>query len=106
METTSKAPRHLRPSTRRWFAQVVADYSLEPHHIRLLTLAAEAWDRSCAAQEALRQHGLTYEDRFGSPKARPETRIKVEAETNFARLLRELCLDVDAPKESRPPKMY
>jgi hypothetical protein len=37
------APKYLKPATRNLFAQVVADYELDEHHLRLLTLAGEAW---------------------------------------------------------------
>lgn len=41
-----RAPRHLKPTTRRWWYSVVADYEeFEEHHRLLLTAAAEAWDR-------------------------------------------------------------
>jgi hypothetical protein len=32
------APRHLQPATRRWWQQVAAEFDLEPHHYKLLTL--------------------------------------------------------------------
>ena len=54
-----KAPRHLKPATRRWWLSVVADWHLEEHHIRLLTLAGEAWDRCAEAREQLALEGLT-----------------------------------------------
>ena len=38
------APHHLHNS-KAWWVSVVTDYELEPHHLRILTLAAEAWDR-------------------------------------------------------------
>lgn len=101
---TDKAPAHLREPTRRWFASVLADYELQPHHIRLLTLAAEAWDRSQEAREALKEHGLTYEDRYGCPKARPEAAIERDSRIAFARLIRELRLDIAEPDESRLPR--
>jgi len=47
-----KPPKHLRAATKAWFGSVLAEYSLEPHHVRLLTLAAESWDRCCEAREA------------------------------------------------------
>jgi hypothetical protein len=48
------APDHLQPGTKRWFSSVVAEYLLEPHHLRLLQLAAEAWDaRSKPEQPSL-----------------------------------------------------
>jgi phage terminase small subunit len=97
------APRHLKPNTRDWFAQVMAEYVLEPHHVRLLTLAGEAWDRCQQAREALVRHGLTFNDRFGKPRARPEVAVERDARIAFARLLRELDLDVSEPATARPP---
>lgn len=101
--TTKKAPAHLKPATRDWVDRVEATYELEPHHTRLLTLAAEAWDRCQQAREALAKEGLTYADRFGTPRARPEVAIERDSRIAFARLIRELALDIDAPRESRPP---
>jgi P27 family predicted phage terminase small subunit len=100
-----KPPAHLTLPTRRWWAQVVATYALEDHHVKILTAAAESWDRMVAAREAIDQHGLTYADRYGNPRARPEVAIERDARIGFVRCLRELALDVDAPGESRPPVM-
>ncbi len=101
-----KPPQHLRPPTRAWFAKVTTDFDLEQHHIRLLTLAAECWDRAQQAREALADHGLTFNDRFGSPHARPEVAVERDSRTAFARLLRELDLDVAPPAQAgRPPSL-
>jgi phage terminase small subunit len=101
-----KPPPHLRPATRDWFASVLANYELEPHHLRLLTLAAEAWDRCEQAREAIAEHGAVFNDRFGSPRARPEIAIERDSRIAFARLVRELSLDVEPPSEaSRPPAL-
>jgi phage terminase small subunit len=102
----SAAPRHLRGPTRKWFDDVLETYELEQHHRRLLQLAAEAWDRSEQAREALALHGLTFEDRFGQPHARPEVAVERDARLAFARLIRELDLDADPPASpSRPPRL-
>lgn len=77
---------------------MVRTYRLEPHHVRLLTLAAEAWDRKQQARRALVKHGTTYTDRFGQPRARPEIAIERDSCLAFARLVRELGL-----KELEPP---
>jgi hypothetical protein len=84
---------------------VVRDYELEEHHVRLLTAAAESWDRLQAAREKMAQAGIgmTYTDRWGQPKARPEIGIERDSRLAFARLLRELALDVSGPDDSRPP---
>lgn len=99
------APKHLTPKTRAWWRSVTADYELEPHHIRLLTLAAEAWDRCQEAREVLAEEGLIFTDRFGSPRSRPEVGIERDSRLAFARLLRELALDVEPPKDNRPPRI-
>ncbi len=91
------APEHLAADTRKWWEHVVSEWSLDQHHCRLLTLAAEAWDRAAEAREALAEHGITFTDRFGSPRARPEIAIERDSRTAFARLLRDLDLHDDAP---------
>ena len=96
-------PKHLKAATRRWWSAVVSEYMLEPHHIRLLTLAGESWDRCAGAREALAKLGTTYNDRFGQPKARPEVAIERDSRIAFTRVLRELALDINEPAdESRP----
>jgi phage terminase small subunit len=98
----------LKPATREWFRAVLADYELEPHHVRLLTLACEAWDRAQAAREAIEEHGLTYMDASSDPprpRARPEVAIERDARIAFARLIRELDLDGAAPPDPRPPRL-
>jgi P27 family predicted phage terminase small subunit len=97
------APDHLSEQTATWWRQVIDEYTLEPHHIRLLTLAAEAWDRGQQARQALLEHGVTYLDRFQQPKSRPEVAIERDSRIAFARLIRELGLDVSEPDESKPP---
>lgn len=103
MVNNARPPGHLRAATRRWFAAVVSDYDLDPHHVRLLTLAAEAWDRGQAAREIIDRDGMTFTDRFGQPKARPEIAIERDSRIGFARLIRELGLDVEPPPEA--PRM-
>jgi len=99
-----KPPGHLSKQSKEWFSWVVSEFELEPHHIRLLTLAAEAWDRSQQARRRLRKHGLTFTDRFGAPRARPEIAIERDSRLAFARLLRELDLDIEPPGlPGRPP---
>lgn len=96
-----RPPRHLEPATRRWFAAVCTEYELEEHHLRLLTLAGEAWDRCEAARKAIAELGLTYLDRFGAPRARPEVAIERDSRVAFARLIRELDLDIDLQQRAR-----
>ena len=99
-------PDHLTDPTKRWWKAVLEDYQLEGHHLRLLQLAAEAWDRCQQAREILATNGLTHSNRFGDPVARPEVAIERDSRLAFARLVRELDLDVEPPAErSRPPAL-
>ncbi|MBM7045223.1 P27 family phage terminase small subunit [Rhizobium lusitanum] len=98
-----KPPKHLRASTAKWFRSVVEAFDLEAHDVRLLTLAAESWDRGQQAREIVDRDGMTFEDRFGQPKARPEIGIERDSRISFARLLRELGLGIGAPDDGRPP---
>jgi len=99
-------PAHLRPATASWWASVAHDFPLEPHHLRLLTLACEAWDRGQEAREAIGERGATYVDRFGQPRARPEVAIERDSRISFARLVRELALTPEGVGVSgRPPRI-
>lgn len=98
-----RTPKHLQPATATWFESVLADYDLQDHHVRLLLLAAQAWDRAEDARLAIAEKGLTFDDRFDQPHARPEIAIERDSRIAFARLLRELCLDLEPPAERRPP---
>jgi phage terminase small subunit len=106
MKRRPPAPKHLATATKRWWQSVVAAYVLEDHHLRLLQLAAEAFDRCTSAREAIDQHGATYTDRFGAPRMRPEVSIERDCRLAFARLIRELDLDVEPPAPgTRPPSL-
>jgi Phage terminase, small subunit len=88
---------------KRWWLSVVEDYELEPHHILILTKAAEAFDRAEGARETIDKEGTTYQDRFGQPTARPEVSIERDSRLQFARLVRELNLSEEPPNAPRPP---
>lgn len=102
---TKKAPKHLKPETRQWWESVVKDWDLEEHHVRLLTLAGESWDRCQQARVVLDEKGLTFSDFRGQPKARPEVAIERDSRIAFARLIREIGLDVQDADDSRPPRV-
>ena len=98
-----KPPQHLSKEAKLWFKRVCEDYDLGDHHVKLLTLACQAWDRGEAARESLYENGMSYDDRFGQPRARPEVAIVRDASIAFARLVRELGLDVECAESPRSP---
>lgn len=103
MKSRPTAPSHLRKETTEWWSQVINDYDLDAHHVKLLTLAAEAWDRCQQSREAIKRYGMIYKDRFGQPRSRPELAVERDSRLAFARMVRELGLDVIEPKEIKPP---
>jgi len=103
--TSKQSPRHLSAKMQEWWLSVVEDYELEPHHVLILTKAAEAHDRADQARAVLRKKGVTYRDRFRQPCARPEVAIERDSRVAFARLVRELNLSEEPPNTPRPPSL-
>lgn len=105
--STLEPPSHLSPASQAWWRGVLQGWRLEEHHVRVLTLAAEAYDRAQQAQELLRKDGLVIEGREGGIRPHPAVAIRRDSEISFARLLRELDLDVDPPTSGRsaPPSL-
>lgn len=104
--TTKRAPMHLRPTTRRWWSNVVRTWTLDDHHLHLLTAAASALDRAEEAREIIAAEGPYFTNRHGERKPHPALAVERDSRTLFARLLRELDLDVEqAAESSRPPAL-
>jgi hypothetical protein len=73
--------------------------------MRLLMAAAEALDRAEEARLVLKEEGIVIRDRYDKPKSHPAVAIERDARLSFARLLRELELDAEGPKDTRPPNL-
>lgn len=105
MNAKTRPPRHLSDESRAWFAIVTKDFELESHHLKILQAAAECWDRSQQARELLKRDGLTFVDRHGHIRPNPAATIERDQKALFARLVRELGLDVVEPEGTRPPSI-
>ncbi len=103
----NNAPGFLRPATRRWFNEVCENYELYPHHLRILTIAGQAWDRLTMAREALKKDGLFTKDRYGTVKQHPGVKVELDNMMLFIKAVRELGLDLEHNTETkRPPRLY
>ena len=100
---TPKAPSHLDPKTREWWRTIATTYELDSHHYRILQAACESWDRAMQARSIIDSQGLTFTDKFGQPKMRPEVLIERDNRAAFLRAVRELDLDAEPPSEHRRP---
>ena len=100
-----KSPDHLTESSRDWWLGIVGEYDLEAHHLRLLTLAAEAWDRGQQARETVAKEGAFYLNKAGEPRAHPGVAVERDSRIAYARLMRELDLDGVPEPDIRPPRI-
>jgi phage terminase small subunit len=96
----------LRASTKDWIETVNQKYVLDNHHKMLLELAGRAWDRAFDAGLAIGKAGSGfYTDSRGTMKPIPAIKIEVDSSNLFARLIRELGLDIENENQPRPNKI-
>ena len=100
-----KTPRHFSAEMRSWWATVVGSWVLEPHHLHVLRLACEAFDRGQDARKVLQRDGLTIRDKYGTVKPHPAAAIVRDAAAQFERLLRALDLDTEPPSSLALPRL-
>ena len=93
-------PAHLSSSARLWWQTTVDRYVLQEHHLRILQLACEAWDKAQIARQQIEQEGLTVTGREGM-RPHPCIAIERDARMAVARLVRELDLDTEPPVADR-----
>jgi P27 family predicted phage terminase small subunit len=73
----------------------VNEYSLAPHHLRVLQVCCEAWDRQQQARKVLDEEGITVVGSRGQLQPHPATIVEKDSRIAFLRALRELNLDAD-----------
>jgi hypothetical protein len=83
---------HLTPASRAWLKAVRETFETDESALQLLLLAAHALDQTNAARAVLDREGVTYADRFGAPRTRPEVAIERDSRLAFLRILRQLGL--------------
>lgn len=99
--TVPKAPRGLSAPSRALWEAIVADYVLMPHHLSLLEQAMRSLDRAEAARRLVDAEGLLV-----AGKLHPLTRVERDSRDQFARIVKQLGLDLEAlpPPSSRRPR--
>jgi len=102
--TDNLAPSFLAEAGRAFWQRVVTEFELDGPSLDLLAMAAKQADRAAEARTILAAEPLTFIDRFEQPREHPAVAIERNATIPFARLLRELALDVEPPADVRPPR--
>ena len=91
--------------SKAFWRTVTKGWELEPHHVRLLQIACESWDRALEAREAVTASGPYFTDRHGNIKPHPGIAVEQQSRKQFIASLREIGLDVKAPDSPRAPML-
>ena len=99
----ARPPAHLSRGAKRWWRAVVEGYELEPHHLEILTAAAEAWDLERGGPPHHRRAGIVITGQARVPMMHPAVQVEDTAAVRMAHLIRELGLDATPPQDVRLP---
>lgn len=102
-----KIPKHLGSVGKKFWRKMMEEREFtQTHHFELLAQACKCLDRVAEAREELDRVGSYYKDRWGTPHQHPALKGEQSNKILFARLMRELNLDIEQPEEPRPPALY
>ncbi len=102
---TRDAPRYLSKTSRKFYGMILDNYELEPHHLQLLVMACECLDEKEAARVAVAKDGPSFTDRYGQVREHPMVSMGRQARLQYARLIRDLGLDLENPNDPRPNRI-
>jgi phage terminase small subunit len=103
-KTIPKPPANLKKAGRAFWVDRVTEYDHEGHQLVLLARLCEEIDHNADLEAAISKHGLTFEDRFGQVKERPEADMASKSKNMIRLLTRELGYDLEKPADMRPPR--
>jgi phage terminase small subunit len=92
------APTGVGSRGKRLWKALHQSFSFSPDELELLSLAVECVDRAEKAQVILMREGVTSIDRFGQVKEHAAVTVRNSAETNAAKLLRQLGLRAEVER--------
>ena len=98
------APKELSESSKKLWRSIVYEWDLEDFHEKTLLQALLCLDRADEAKAILDVEGLSVTDRFGQTKEHPLCSVERMGRLAYARLLREIGLDL-ADTSTRPPRV-
>jgi phage terminase small subunit len=101
-----KPPRHLLKGGKQLWVDIAGDYDLEAYQIEILRLLCECLDRLELCRKQLKKDGMFSVNRFGETKQHCALKEEREHRVLFARLARELNLDLELPESPRKPRRY
>jgi phage terminase small subunit len=102
-----RPPGALKAAAKKFWKKVLSEYVLsDAHDLQRLALAAGCLDEIAGAEIILRAEGYFTLDRYGGRRENPAAKSVRENKIIFCRIIRELGLDLEGAKESRPTRQY
>jgi P27 family predicted phage terminase small subunit len=95
---------HLSDAMRAWHQETVNRYVLDSHHVHILRLACEAFDRAQTSREQVLRDGPTFTDKNGNLRSHPAIAVERDARAAFAKLVKQLDLDPPKPDGRLGPR--
>jgi len=87
----------LSTEARQWHDKIKHEFRItDEAGLLLLRTAAESFDEMRNAQEAMRDTGSVYQDRFGQPKPHPAQKIISTCRNDMLKSLKQLGLEIEA----------
>ena len=97
-------PPHLSKRSSAFWRELNNRFIFEAHDLERLRVACESMDVIDECEAAILKAGRFVKDRYGTPKAHPGVATARDARQMLLRAIRELCVDVEVPSESRVPR--
>lgn len=102
-----RAPSGLKKPGKKFWKKVLSEYELtETHDLERLNQAAGCLDVIDESEKDIEAEGFFILDRFKQKREHPGLKVIRDNKTLFCRIIRDLCLDLDNPEDSRPPRSY
>jgi len=88
-----RPPKSLKRHGMSLFRFIGQNFSLEQHHLALLTQACQALDRAETCRLRIEREGMVHLDRFGQPKAHVLLTVERDARAQFFSFMTQLGFD-------------
>jgi P27 family predicted phage terminase small subunit len=103
----TRTPTGLKYMGRKFWKETLQNFELsDPHDLEMLKMAGSCLDRMKENTETIEKTGRFFDDRFGQPKPHPAAKEIKDDAALFARLCREMGLDIEPLSENRIPSRY
>lgn len=100
-------PKGLGPDGKKFYKNVLTEFVFsDSHDLERLAQAAYCLDDIAESQKNIAKDGRFFTTKSGIVREHPALKAVRDFRTLFVRIVRELGLDLEPAKNSRPPRQY